>query len=71
MTENEKKFIRTVVDYDANVHSMQAEIKEDFNVDSEFDEDTLTLRLHSDNPKNVIAAKAYITENYGEEYNVI
>lgn len=66
MTENEKKFVRTVVDFAANLEKAQDYIKENFNIDSEFDEESGTLKLSCSDANealSLLSAKSYIEEN--------
>lgn len=66
MTENEKKFVRTVVDFAANLEKAQDYIKENFNIDSEFDEESGALKLSCSDANealNLLSAKSYIEEN--------
>ena len=66
MTENEKKFVRTVVDFAANLEKAQDYIKENFIIDSEFDEESGALKLSCSDANealNLLSAKSYIEEN--------
>lgn len=46
MTENEKKFVKAFVDFESNLSNAQAYIKENYNIDSEFNSDDNTIRLY-------------------------
>lgn len=66
MTDNEKKFIRTIVDFSVNLERAQSYIKENFNIDSEFDEESGSLKLQCNDANealNLLSAKSYIEEN--------
>lgn len=71
MTKDEKKFIKKVVDWDVLVQRGAAEVKENFNVNSEVDIDECTIRLSCDNVNeslNLLAAKEYLENELGEEF---
>lgn len=70
MTENEKLFIKNVVDYDSNIIRNKMYIEETYNVTANFDEETGMITLESDNPENVILAKAYINENLDNLFTI-
>lgn len=66
MTDNEKKFVRTIIDFTPNLEKAQEYIKENFNIDSEYDEETGSLKLtcaDADNLLSLVSAKTYIEEN--------
>lgn len=69
MNANEKQFVKTVVDLKSNVIKAQKYIKENFNIDSEFDEDNFTITLSGDITEhenktdlsvNIVKAENYI-----------
>lgn len=65
MTENEKKFVESIVNFDSNVLKAQQYIKENYSIDSTFDDDTCEIHLTCENAENALmlaAAKEYITE---------
>ncbi|MCH5167507.1 MAG: hypothetical protein J1F35_06380 [Erysipelotrichales bacterium] len=70
ITENDIKLIKHLVDYEPKVIKCQKYIKENFNIDSIFDEENLSIRLICNNINeslNLLAAKEYILNEIGEE----
>jgi hypothetical protein len=74
MTANERRFAESVVNFEANVKKAQAYIKENYNVESEFDITNLQMVLkankselnESDQSLTMAAAKNYINEQFDE-----
>lgn len=69
MNSNEKKFIRSIVDLESNINKAKQYIKENYDIDCEFNEENNTLKLscnNSDKALNLISAKEYIKENFDE-----
>ena len=68
MTDNEKQFIRTFVDFDANLKSARQYIKETYGVDSEFNEEENYIKLYCEDGKldvmNLVSAKNFINETF-------
>ena len=67
MTDNEKVFVKTIVDLESNVKAAQSYIKENFNIDSEYDDEANTIKLTCPNvveALNLISAKSYINEQF-------
>lgn len=70
ITENDINLIKSIVDIDANVMKCQKYIKENFNIDSEFIPESLSIRLVCNNVNeslNLLAAKEYIYDTMSEE----
>ena len=68
MTDNEKQFIRTFVDFDANLKSARQYIKETYGVDSELNEEGNYIKLYCTDGKldvmNLVSAKNFINETF-------
>lgn len=63
ITDNEKKFVKAIVDHVANVAKVQEHIREHFGIQSYYDEDNETLHLVSENLNEGLAlasAKEYV-----------
>ena len=63
MTENEKDFVKKFFEHKTNICKSQDYIKEHFNVNSEYNEETNTLHLFCKNVNeslNLAAAKEYL-----------
>lgn len=63
--ENEKQFVDSVVNHLYYVAKVQDYLKENYNVSSEYDEETETLYLKANNINeslNLAAAKEYVNE---------
>ena len=62
--ENEKKLIKSIVNFKSNVKKAQDGLKENFGYDSTFDEDSNTLNVTTLNEENEVlkmaAAKQYV-----------
>jgi len=75
MTPNEKKFVKAVIDYAVHIKEAQEYIKENFNIDSEYNDDTAEIKLSCEDVSeaiNLVAAKDYIEENLKDTFiNVI
>lgn len=70
ITENDIKLIKDLVDYEPKVLKCQKYIKENFNIDSVFDKDNLSIRLICNNINeslNILAAKEHIIDQLGED----
>lgn len=68
--ENEKHLIESFLNLDDNVANVQEYIKENYNIESEYDaaNDTIYLWANSINESlNLAAAKEYIEEEIGNE----
>lgn len=71
ITENDIQFIKSVIDIDANVLKCQKYIKENFNIDSIFYPETLSIRLICNNINeslNILAAKEHIYDVITREF---
>ena len=69
MTDNEKRFVEGIVNYDANVKNILAYIKENYNIDGEYNDEDCTIKLTCENIDNALMlaqAKEYIEETMGE-----
>ena len=67
--ENEKRFIENLVNHVANVAKTQEYIKENYGVDSYYDEETETLHLVGNlinEGLNLASAKDYVREKFDE-----
>lgn len=65
MTENEKDFVKNFFEHKTNICKSQDYIKEHFNVNSEYNEETNTLHLFTNNVNeslNLATAKDYILQ---------
>ena len=62
--ENEKKLIKSIVNFKSNVKKAQEGLKEKFGYDSTFNEDNYTLNIVTLNEENeglkMVAAKQYV-----------
>ena len=70
INENVKNFIKNLDDLEANILKAQDYIKENLNVDSEFNANTGKLHIWCENAENalyVARAKEYIQETIGED----
>ena len=62
MTINERKFIDSIVNLESEISKARSYIRENFNVESELDKDTMTVKLSQKNineSADLIAAKKY------------
>lgn len=70
ITENDKRFLKSVVDYEANVKKAQIYLKENYHVESKFDEETLTLSIYTNDVNEglyIVNASEYIKSTIGED----
>ena len=70
INENDIKLIKHLVDYEPKVLKCQKYIKENYNIDSVYYEDNLSIQLICNNINeslNLLAAKEHIIEQIGEE----
>lgn len=71
MTKDEKDFVRAIVDLDSKVNYVKRFVKENFNIDAEYDDEANTIKLVCPNVNeslSLVSAKAFIYETIGEEY---
>ena len=72
---NEKDVVDKFININESIKNAQTYIKENYHIDSEYDEDTNLLYMWSTNVNeslNLGAARAYVSENIGDEFiNVI
>lgn len=69
MTENEKNFVKAFFEHKTNICKTQDYIKENFGINSEYNEDTNTLHLFTTNINeslNLAIAKEYIMNTLDE-----
>lgn len=69
MTENEKDFVKTFFEHKTNICKSQDYIKENFGINSEYNEETNTLHLFTNNVNeslNLATAKDYISKTLDE-----
>ena len=69
MTINECNFVKMIVNYDKGIQELQDNIKENFNINSEYDDCTNTLHLFTENIKDslqLVSAKNYILSKIDE-----
>lgn len=74
MTENERKFAESIVNFESNVKKAQQYIKETYQIDSQFDIETGNMYLTcavAENALMLAAAKEYITEEVDESLTCI
>ena len=74
MSSAELKFAEKIVNFSENLENVQTYIKENFNVDSQFNEDEMTLNIwsiSSNNSLQILAAKQYIDENLDNNMIII
>lgn len=67
---NEKSFVKKVVDFECNVIKAQDYIKENFGVDSEFNPETLELKLVQNSVNEslqLVSAKDYLENELPED----
>lgn len=68
--DNEKSFVKKVVDFECNVIKAQDYIKENFGVDSEFNPETLELKLVQTSVNEalqLVSAKDYLENELPED----
>ena len=72
MTDNEKQFIRTFVDFESHMKSARQYIKETYGVDSELNEDNNYIKLYCKDGKldvmNLVSAKNFINETFEDGF---
>ena len=74
MTENERKFAESIVNFESNVKKAQQYIKETYQIDSQFDIEAGNMYLTcavAENALMLAAAKEYITEEVDESLTCI
>ena len=74
MTENERKFAESIVNFEWKVKKAQQYIKETYQIDSQFDIETGNMYLTcavAENALMLAAAKEYITEEVDESLTCI
>lgn len=67
--ENEKKFVKSLVNHLSNVAKVQDYLKENMNVSSYYDEETETLHLVANEINeglDLAAAKDYVNQQFDE-----
>ena len=69
MKSNELMFLETFLNHKENVNKARTYIKENFNIDSEYNEDTNTLHLYCNNVNEsleLVPSKEYILSQIDE-----
>ena len=67
-TENELKLLNSILDHKENIKKTQDYIKENFNVNTKYDEESNTINIWSTNINEslqLLAAKEYIENKIG------
>jgi hypothetical protein len=78
MDQNEKDFVKTVVDLESNVIKAIKYVSENFNVEVDYDSDEFTLNIINDifenksnnNDLNLLKAKQYLSEQFKDVLTV-
>lgn len=65
--DNEKTYIESILNLKDNLKAAQKTIKENFNIDTYYDEATSTMHILNENNRNCIKAKDYLLENIGSD----
>lgn len=72
MTDNEKQFIRTFVDFESNMKFARQYIKETYGIDSELNNEGNYIKLFCEDGKldvmNLVSAKNFINETFSEGF---
>lgn len=71
MINNEKRFIESIINFEANVYKQLDFIKEQYGIDGIFDEDNNTIKLVNEGRNNglkLAAAKEYIEDTIGADF---
>ena len=69
MKSNERILLETFLNHNNNISKVRSYIKENFNIDSEYNEETNTLHLYSTNvneSSELLLAKEYILSQIDE-----
>ncbi len=70
MTNNEKDFVKSIVEHIENINKAQEYVQNNFNVKTKYNEETNTLNLWTTNINEalqIIAAKDYLISTIGED----
>lgn len=70
MTDNEKRFVESIVNLEANVYKQLDFIKEEYGINGVFDEESNTIKLVSEGRNDglkLAAAKEYIEDTIGAD----
>ena len=70
MNINESRLIDGIVNHEANINNMLHYIKENYNIDGVYQEESCTIKLECKNPNNALmlaAAKEYIENTIGDD----
>lgn len=71
MYENEKRVLESILNFKSNLEKAQQHIRENYNVESEYDSEENTLYIYSQNineAMNVATAREYIDSEIGENF---
>ena len=70
MDQNEKKFVKAVVDLESNILKAKKYLKESYNIDTEFDTEEFTVNISGkinesqNSDLNILKAKQYLNEQF-------
>ena len=70
MTNNEKDFVKSIVEHSDNIKKAQEYIEEKFGINTKYDEETNTINLWTENINEslqLVAAKNYLMTTVGED----
>ena len=70
MTNNEKDFVKSIVEHSENIKKAQEYIEENFGIKTKYNEETNTINLWTTNINEalqIIAAKDYLITTIGED----
>ena len=70
MTNNEKDFVKSIVEHSDNIKKAQEYIEENFGIKTKYNEETNTINLWTTNINEalqIIAAKDYLITTIGED----
>lgn len=71
INKNEKQLVEELCDINPNVYKAQQYIKENYNVDSEYNEDSSELHLINGKPINIIEANEYLKSHIDNSVSII
>ena len=70
MTNNEKDFVKSIVEHSDNIKKAQEYIEEKFGINTKYNEETNTINLWTENINEslqLVAAKNYLMTTVGED----
>lgn len=74
MTDNERQFVESITDFQANINKAKSYIKENYGIDSSFDLENGVMHLVCNEAENALmlaAAKEYVVETFNDEIECI